>query len=215
MNDKKIQKRLYYKALRISLILRFVPFIRLIALNGSVAKNEANEKSDIDFWIVTKKGRIWTCRAFVLILTQLTGLRVDYKNQKIAGRACFNCFQTEDNLTIKPQTEKIAKDYSKIFIFWYKGDLLNKYLFNNKWILNYGQKFDVKILKRKIFGFILNLFITILRFIFEFILELFFSDWLERKLHDWQENKIKKNFRTNQWPTKRLYLSNKEIRTHW
>jgi predicted nucleotidyltransferase len=211
----KTPQSFYKKAFYLSLLLRVSPFVRLVAVSGSVAKNSHDIKSDIDFWIVAKNNRLWTCRAFVLGLTQILGLRVDFKNQKMAGRACFNCFQTEDNLKVNPQAKRVALDYSQLYILWYSDNLVAHYLFANKWMLKFTKKFNLKTLKPNFWLKLINLVFCAIQFVSEFIYDLFLSSWGEEKLTRLQQEKMKNNYQKNRWPTKKLYFSRQEVRTHW
>ncbi|MBP7806651.1 nucleotidyltransferase domain-containing protein, partial [Candidatus Gracilibacteria bacterium] len=49
--------------------------IQMIALCNSRAMGEADENSDIDLFIITKKGNLWTGRFLVTALTSLLGVR--------------------------------------------------------------------------------------------------------------------------------------------
>jgi predicted nucleotidyltransferase len=61
---------------RFSLLLFFLfPQIHMVALCNSRAMGEADENSDIDLFIITKKGNLWTARFLVTALTSLLGVR--------------------------------------------------------------------------------------------------------------------------------------------
>ncbi|MDP2918503.1 MAG: hypothetical protein Q8N68_03315 [bacterium] len=79
--------------------LSFLPFVRVVSLCNTVAFNLADAKSDIDFFIITKKNKIWTSRFFVTGLVSLLGLRRHHK--KIANRVCLSFYLTDDNLNLE------------------------------------------------------------------------------------------------------------------
>lgn len=56
-------------------LLGFFPQILLVALCNSRAMGEAGENSDIDLFIIAKKGNLWTVRFIVTALTTLLGVR--------------------------------------------------------------------------------------------------------------------------------------------
>lgn len=61
---------------RFSLFLfSFFPQIQMVALCNSRAMGEADENSDIDLFIITKKGNLWTARFTVTVLSSLLGIR--------------------------------------------------------------------------------------------------------------------------------------------
>src|SRR3989344_601355 len=79
---------LYRKARRYERLLRHIPFVRSVALSGSVAQLNADDSSDIDLFIIAQPGRIFTARLLVSALFQLTASR--RHGRKIAGRFCLN-----------------------------------------------------------------------------------------------------------------------------
>lgn len=47
-------------------ILSALPFVRMVAVTGTLAVANLEGDDDIDYLIVTEPGRLWTCRAFVV-----------------------------------------------------------------------------------------------------------------------------------------------------
>ena len=41
------------------------PFVRGVAISGSLSKFSANEAADIDFFIIAARERLWICRSFL------------------------------------------------------------------------------------------------------------------------------------------------------
>lgn len=56
-------------------LLELFPQILLIALCNSRAMGEADENSDIDLFIIAKKGNLWTVRFIVVTFTSILGVR--------------------------------------------------------------------------------------------------------------------------------------------
>jgi len=115
-------------------ILRFVPFLRMAALNGSIVRGVENKQSDIDILIIASAGRLYTCRAFATVLIHLTGYR--RHGQKIVGRLCLNCYLNDKNPNIFPQRKssarKVARAY-KYLIPLVDDGILRKFLRTNRW----------------------------------------------------------------------------------
>lgn len=69
-----------------------LPFVRMVAVTGSLARSSVDEHADVDLLVVTEPGRLWICRAMVGLLTR-----------RAAGRGvtlCANYFLTEDALAL-------------------------------------------------------------------------------------------------------------------
>ena len=54
-----------------NLLIRF-PFVKGIAISGSLSKNFADEDSDIDLFIVTAKNRLWIARTLMHCASSFT-----------------------------------------------------------------------------------------------------------------------------------------------
>lgn len=93
-HDKKF--RIAQKAAR---LISWVPFVKLAAVCNTLSFGAAEEKSDIDFFIIVKKGRIWTVRFFVTAILSFFGLR--RHGQKIKNRICLSFYLADENLDLQ------------------------------------------------------------------------------------------------------------------
>ena len=55
-------------------ILGALPFVRMVALTGSLAVLNVSGRADFDYMLVTSQGRVWTARAFALLLNRFARL---------------------------------------------------------------------------------------------------------------------------------------------
>ena len=76
----------------LSLVLR-MPFVRMVALSGSLAHLNASGEADLDLFVITKAGRVWSVTVTVLLLARLFGWR---------QRLCLNYVISEANLAVEP-----------------------------------------------------------------------------------------------------------------
>lgn len=79
-------------------IFRLCPFIKMVAVCNSPAFGAGDKNSDIDLFIVTKEGRIFTARTMVTLLTHLFGVR--RHGNKVAGRFCLSFFINDKKLNL-------------------------------------------------------------------------------------------------------------------
>lgn len=77
-------------------LLRYLPYVRMVGLTGSLAMCNPARRSDIDLMIVTAPGRVWLCRAAVVALVRLVGLWGDV--------LCPNYLVAEDALVLDDVT---------------------------------------------------------------------------------------------------------------
>ncbi len=68
-------RKLLPRAIRYGRILGAMPYIRMVALTGSLAVMNVSENTDFDYLLVTVPGRLWTARAFALALNRITRLQ--------------------------------------------------------------------------------------------------------------------------------------------
>jgi predicted nucleotidyltransferase len=82
-------------AKKVSNVLVRFPFVRGIAISGSLSKNFADEDADIDLFIITAKNKLWIARTLMHCLKKLTFLvnRQHY--------FCMNYYIDEEELQIR------------------------------------------------------------------------------------------------------------------
>ena len=79
-----------------ALLLKHLPYVRMVGLTGSLAMRNPAQRSDIDLMIVTAPGRVWLCRAAVVAVVRLVGLSGDV--------LCPNYLVVEDALALDDVT---------------------------------------------------------------------------------------------------------------
>lgn len=154
-NDQKF--RLAQKAAR---LISWAPFVRLVAVCNTLSFGAAEEGSDIDFFIIAKKGRIWTVRFFVTVILSFFCLR--RHGRKITNRVCLSFFITDDNLDLQsialpslrhsdPDVASGEESLPDIYlIYWItqliplinRDETLEKFWQANHWVKNYLANFS-------------------------------------------------------------------------
>ncbi|HUG34391.1 MAG TPA: hypothetical protein VMJ90_06445 [Anaerolineales bacterium] len=61
-------------SIRYGRMLGSLPFVRMVALTGSLAVLNVSKAADFDYMLVTTKGRVWTARLFAVALNRLANL---------------------------------------------------------------------------------------------------------------------------------------------
>lgn len=127
-------------------ILKYLPGVRMMAVCNSLARGVAGEKSDIDFFIILKKGRIWTLRLMITLIVHLLGVR--RHAQKITDRICLSFYVTDDHLDIY-EFEDQDLDY-----FWlstmkplYDDGAYREFIGSNKWLYAVQPNFSLRRMK--------------------------------------------------------------------
>jgi hypothetical protein len=101
------------------------PFVECVCLSGGLSKNYYDEKSDIDYFIVSKPGRLWLCRT-ILILR--------YKLMPAAKKKywCTNYFISSDNLKIPESNVFTATELAYLIPVFNYG-MYQQLLDGNNW----------------------------------------------------------------------------------
>ncbi|HEY2720170.1 MAG TPA: hypothetical protein VGI82_00505 [Chitinophagaceae bacterium] len=85
------------RAIQIGAFLYKFPYIKAVAISGSLSKNYADAKADIDFFIIARSNRLWIARTFLHLFKKITFL---YGRQHFY---CMNYFIDEKALKIRDQ----------------------------------------------------------------------------------------------------------------
>jgi hypothetical protein len=93
----QLAEKLLVKAGRVGRFLHRFPFVRAIGVSGSLSKNYADEKADIDFFIITRSDRLWITRTCMHIYKKFTFL---FGRQHFF---CMNYYVDEKALQLEDQ----------------------------------------------------------------------------------------------------------------
>jgi hypothetical protein len=74
MQREKRSRELLPTTIRYGRILGTLPYIRMVALTGSLAVLNVSKNADFDYMLVTSPGRVWTARAFALLFNRIVHL---------------------------------------------------------------------------------------------------------------------------------------------
>lgn len=112
-----------------SRIARF-PFVESVCISGSLSKGYANEKSDIDLFIITKKNRLWICRTILHLFKKMTFL------WNAQHSFCMNYFIDESKLCIEEQNRFTATELATL-IPAYNSFVYRRLIDENRaWLVN-------------------------------------------------------------------------------
>ena len=114
-------------------IFRFIPWVKLVALTGARAMNNASANDDIDLMIITSKNRLWLTRLLLSILL-FPWLR---RAKKISRRLCLNLWLDESALAIKTRNLYTAHEICQLKPLYNCEATYQKFISANLWVKTY------------------------------------------------------------------------------
>ena len=213
LNRKKLADWKWKKARKIFRIMQITPFLKMVLVSGSLAMGNSKNESDIDLIITAKKGRIWTVRIFVTLLTSVLGVRRHSNVTK--NKICLNHYITDESLKIPFESLYNAQSYVHLINVYDSEEdkkIFQKFQEENKWIKKYARNYKLSELggfrsinRNKILGSVSSFF--------EIIFSGKFGDYLERKLSEIQSGRIKKD-RLYKKSGGRITINNDQLEFH-
>jgi hypothetical protein len=101
-----ISIRLWKKAKFYGRIIALLPFVRMVAVTGSLTMNNADENNDIDYMLVTAPGWLWTARTLCMVFVRLA---------KLEGvTLCPNYLITENALELSDRSLYVAHELAQM-----------------------------------------------------------------------------------------------------
>lgn len=123
-------------ARRFSRLISLFPFVRGVYISGSLSKGYMDHETDIDYFIVTKPGRLWLSRSLLVLFKKIFLLN----SRKYF---CLNYFVDEDNLRIPDKNFFTATELAFI-IPTCNYELYSHLIDRNRWIRNYYPNFPLR-----------------------------------------------------------------------
>jgi hypothetical protein len=124
-------------------VLSVIPWVKLIGVTGSVAAFNAKDDSDIDFFIISARNRLWLTRFFtVLILKAIGRYRT---NEDYTGKVCPNIYIDEQNLSW-PKNKRnlfIAQEIIMMHPVLNRSNTYFNFIKANQWIFEYFRNFNI------------------------------------------------------------------------
>lgn len=121
-------------AQKVARILRLIPSVKLVGVSGALACGNSKENDDIDFFIITKVGQVWTTRFLATLLLDFLGMRRRPNDKIFKDKICLNLFLDENDLALGPQDLFLAREIAQLEPLYEKDSCYSRFLSQNLWI---------------------------------------------------------------------------------
>lgn len=118
-------------------LMRHFPFVRAVFISGSMSKGVITEDGDVDYFIVTKPGRLWITRTFLVLFKKIVLLNSH-------RYFCVNYFVDTDHLLIEEQNRFTATEIATILPM-YNGELYQDFQQANWWKQAYYPQYPSRV----------------------------------------------------------------------
>lgn len=103
---RAVSRRRWRAARRAGRLLSALPFVRSVAVSGSLSVDAADADADIDLFVVTATGRLWLARRMVVAVVRLAGV--------VGVRLCPNYLLAESALELDDRTVFVAHELAQL-----------------------------------------------------------------------------------------------------
>jgi hypothetical protein len=119
-------------------ICRWIPWVCGVAITGSLAMNNADERADADVMIITENNRLWLVRPLLVLFSFLYGKRRSW-NKKEENCWCLNLWLERRSLSVPFAQRSVYTAHEVIQADWQfsKGGVVREFQLANRWIRNY------------------------------------------------------------------------------
>lgn len=137
--EKYSEKKLII-ARNASKLISKIPTVKFVGITGALAMNNANKDDDIDLIIITKNNTLWLTRLCVYCLLHTTSYilrKPRVKNERDA--LCLNMWLDEEDMIWDKSDRNLytAHEIAQIVPLVNKSNAYEKFLYKNKWILDF------------------------------------------------------------------------------
>lgn len=158
-------------------LFKMLPWVKGVALTGSVSMNNAVKNDDVDFMIVVSPKRLWLSRPIITAFAWLSGKRRSWHREE-NNSWCFNLWLDTDHLSMPLNKRNIYTAYEVFQARWLfsKDGLSDEFYRANSWASRFLPHHDQFWSHQKIVSYDLPNFLG-------GILDI--ADWLFYKIQLW------------------------------
>ena len=113
------------------------PFVRAVMASGSLSKGYMDEKSDLDFFIVTEPGKLWIARTLLVMYKRI----FLFNSHKFF---CVNYFVDHDHLKIEEENLFTATELATVIPLYNWNAYVKLHVQNQRWLKRFFPNFRLR-----------------------------------------------------------------------
>ncbi|HEX7017611.1 MAG TPA: hypothetical protein VF209_01755 [Patescibacteria group bacterium] len=119
-------------------MLSWLPWIKGVAVTGSLAMDNAIQEDDIDFFIITQENRLWLTRPVVILMAWLKGKRRSWRHEE-KNSWCFNLWMEENELHSPGLNQSLYTAYEvcQAKFLLNRERVEERFIWSNQWVAQY------------------------------------------------------------------------------
>jgi predicted nucleotidyltransferase len=122
---------------RAAKFIKLIPTVKFVGVTGSVAAGNAEKGDDIDFFIISASGWLWTTRFLVTLILDLIGKRRRPDDKETKDKICLNLFVDETSLDVFDHNLFTAYELFQLKPLVDKNNIYQKLIAANSWVKSY------------------------------------------------------------------------------
>ncbi len=124
---------------KIARFLKFIPSVKLVGITGALAMGNGKKDDDIDIFIITSSGLLWTTRFLTTLLVEFTGQRRHPQDENVNNKVCLNMFVDAKHMEIPKKERDLfsAHEVLQMKPLFDRNSSYQKFLTANQWVKKY------------------------------------------------------------------------------
>ena len=116
--------------------LAWIPTVLFIGISGGLSVGSADEKDDIDLFVIVRKNTLFFTRFAILVLLQLMGRRRKRGTGDAPDKFCVNFLIDETQLVWHKEQHDVytAREIAQLLPMFTRGGMYTTFLEKNRWI---------------------------------------------------------------------------------
>lgn len=136
---EKFSKKKLIIAKKIISVISKIPTVRFIGISGALAMQNCKENDDIDLFVITRRGTIWSTRLIALIILGILRVRRKRLDKNATDKMCLNMILDEGSLELSKRRQNMYGSHEVIQMLpmFERKNTYNRFIVANSWIFNF------------------------------------------------------------------------------